>query len=127
MSFERTTNAQTTSGTISDAPWIADLDSLTYYNGGAAISAADFPTATPSGTLVHLEAGVVKPGGSSTYPTGLTRYPFDPTARGVGSSGTMSVVAGGVVHVDKLPVMPKVNDLPATFVKQNDSGTAYTV
>jgi len=38
----------------------------------------------------------------------------------------MAIVVGGVIHVDKLPTMPKATDLPATFVLQNDSGTAFT-
>lgn len=131
MAFERNTTADQSTGLISDAPWIADLESLIYLEAGAAITDTNFPAGTypngvPSGTLVHVEAGEVKPGASATFPTGLTRYPWDPSARGVGSSGTMSVVVGGVIHVDKLPVMPRASDLPATFVKQNDSGKAYT-
>ena len=125
--FERSTQYNRVGGTLNDADWIADLESFSYLEGGAQINAADFPTAIRSGVIVHVEAGVVKPGkGTGVFPTGLTRYDYDPLRRGVGSSNTMAVVVGGVIHVDKLPVMPKVGDLPATFVLQNDSGKAFT-
>ena len=127
MSFERKTNAQTTVGTLSDAPWIADLESLIYLEGGAAMSAenfteAEYPDGVPSGTLVHSFAGELLPGGSNNHPTGLTRYAWNPKQRGVGSTPGMAVVVGGVIHVDKLPIMPAPDALPATFVQQNDSG-----
>jgi len=75
---------------------------LTHLQGGAQINAIDFPTAIRNGVIVivHVEAGVLKPGkGSGTYPTGLTRYDYDPLRRGVGSSGIMAVVVGSVVNV----------------------------
>ena len=123
--FERQTNAQTAAGVIS-APWIADLESLIYLEAGASINDTDFPTGAPSGTLVHVEANEVKPGkGAAGQVTGITRYDYDPKLRGVGSSGTMAVVVGGVIHADKLPVMPAATDLPSTFVLQNDSGKAF--
>lgn len=128
MAFERQTNAQTTAGRLTDAAWIADLESFTYLEAGAAISSTDFPEGARSGTLVHVVNNEVKPGkGAAGQVTGLTRYDYDPNARGVGSSGTMSIVVGGVIHVDKLPTMPKADDLPATFILQNDSGKAFTV
>ncbi|WP_412027023.1 hypothetical protein [Deinococcus yunweiensis] len=125
MSFERTTNAQTVAGQLSDAPWIADLDSLIYLEAGAAISATDFASGAKSGTIVSVIAGEVKPY-TGTGVTGLTRYDFTPARRGVGSSGTMAVVVGGVVHLDKLPAMPTAAQLAKlnNFVGQNDSGAA---
>lgn len=127
MSFERKTMYDNTAGNLSDAAWIADLESLDYLEGGAAISATDFPQGCPSGTLVHVDAGEVKPGkGDDMKPTGLTRYAYDPSARGVGSHGTMAIVVGGVIHVDKLPVMLPATDLPPTFTRQNDSGKAFS-
>lgn len=130
MSFERQTNAQTQAGRLSDAPWIADLDSLIYLEGGAAINlnGTDFPTGARSGTIVSVVAGEVKAYNGNGV-TGLTRYDYDPTLRGVGSNKTMAVVVGGVVHLDKLPTMPtaaQVAKMPA-IVGQNDSGAALSV
>lgn len=125
MGFSRTTNASTVAGQITDAAWAADFDSLDYLEGGAAISATDFASGLKAGSIVSVIAGDVKPYNGNGV-TGLTRYNYDPTVRGVGSSGTMAIVVGGVVHIDKLPVMPtaaqvtKLNNL----VQQNDSGTA---
>lgn len=127
MSFERKTTADTVAGQLSDAPWIADLESLIYLEGGAAINSTDFPTLTRSGTIVSVKNGEVKPY-DGTGVTGLTRYHYDPTARGVGSSGTMAVVVGGVVHIDRLPTMPTAAQLAklGNIVPQNDSGAALT-
>ena len=127
MSFERTTPADIIAGQLTDAPWIADLDSLIYLGGGAAINATDFPTGARSGTIVSVVAGEVKPY-AGTGVTGITRYDYNPTRRGVGSTGTMAIVVGGVVHIDKLPTMPTAAQLTklGNVVPQNDSGAALS-
>ncbi len=125
MSFSRTTNADTVAGQLSDAPWIADIDSLIYLNSGAAISPADYPSGLKSGSIVSVIAGSVK-AYDGTGVTGITRYNYDPTVRGVGSTGTMAVVVGGVIHIDRLPIMPTAAQLAKlnNVTPQNDSGTA---
>lgn len=128
MSFERQNAADLVAGQLSDAPWIADLDSLIYLQGGAAIGSTAFPNGARSGTIVSVLAGEVKPY-DGTGVTGLTRYDYNSTRRGVGSTGTMAIVVGGVVHIDKLPVVPTAAQLAKlnNFVPQNDSGAALSV
>lgn len=128
MSFSRTTNADTVAGQLSDGAWIADIDSLTYLNGGAAISATDFASGVKAGSIISVINNEVKPYNGNGQ-TGIARYDFLPALRGVGSTGTMAVVVGGVVHIDRMPVMPSAAQLAKlpTIVAQNDSGAALTV
>lgn len=141
--FERKTYLDSQAGALSDAAWIADNESLTYLEGGAVIvdfdatfpgarTEADGTVVLPAGSIVGVEIGeIVPPEGAPLC--GLTRYDYVATisggqhrpVRGVGSSKTMAVVVGGVVHLDRLPTRPTEALAGASltrFVFQDDTG-----